>query len=95
MQWVCLGFPPLLLVFMLALGRIEQALTAHERADDRSQRLILRPAPMRELVRHNSHRVRPMDLGRSVRRMRSVTFRPRNRPTRYGMHDHSAGLRRH
>ncbi|HVX45000.1 MAG TPA: hypothetical protein VHC49_14020 [Mycobacteriales bacterium] len=94
MQWVCLGFPPLLLVFMLALGRIEQALTAAEPPRDRSQRVILRPTPMRDLVLHHSHRIRPMDLGRSVRRMRSVAFRPQTRPNRYGPYGRSVGARR-
>lgn len=37
MPWVCLGIPPLLLIFMLALGRFERlTLPANEEADAQS-----------------------------------------------------------
>lgn len=100
MQWACLGFPPLLLVFMLALERIERVLTVehHPAPNTRGGRVLTRAgrtAPVGAVSTHNPHRVRPIDMGRSVRRMRAVAFHPRSRPSRYGPRNRSVGARHH
>jgi hypothetical protein len=93
MPWICLTVPPLLLVVMLVLGRIETGLgTAGRRSAGRSSGTVVRSRRRPSLpLRH--HRVRPAELGRSMRRMRYVTLRPQSRPRRKSLREHVNGPR--